>query len=143
MSYRGVMIQYMEERCRVVKRPGKMAYAICGKWCNGEHFRKEVAAHWDADQCRGIFFFSSRRRHTRLQGDWSSDVCSSDLDRGPRAPRSRVRPDAPARARVPARSRHAAAARPPDLLALAAVVARAARPDAGSEIGRASCRERV
>src|SRR5256885_7356981 len=26
-----------------------------------------------------IFFFSSRRRHTRLQGDWSSDVCSSDL----------------------------------------------------------------
>src|SRR5256885_15793365 len=28
-----------------------------------------------------LFFFSSRRRHTRLQGDWSSDVCSSDLDR--------------------------------------------------------------
>src|ERR1022692_3059174 len=28
---------------------------------------------------RGFFFFSSRRRHTRLQGDWSSDVCSSDL----------------------------------------------------------------
>src|SRR5688500_20201075 len=25
------------------------------------------------------FCFSSRRRHTRLQGDWSSDVCSSDL----------------------------------------------------------------
>src|SRR5256885_4005392 len=29
-----------------------------------------------------FFFFSSRRRHTRLQGDWSSDVCSSDM--GPR-----------------------------------------------------------
>src|SRR2546426_9290134 len=28
-----------------------------------------------------FFFFSSRRRHTRLQGDWSSDVCSSDLRR--------------------------------------------------------------
>src|SRR5256885_16084056 len=28
------------------------------------------------------FFFSSRRRHTRLQGDWSSDVCSSDLTPG-------------------------------------------------------------
>src|SRR2546426_12111681 len=27
-----------------------------------------------------FFFFSSRRRHTRLQGDWSSDVCSSDLE---------------------------------------------------------------
>src|SRR2546429_2879150 len=27
----------------------------------------------------GIFFFSSRRRHTRCSRDWSSDVCSSDL----------------------------------------------------------------
>src|SRR5437763_3855068 len=26
-----------------------------------------------------VFFFSSRRRHTRYIGDWSSDVCSSDL----------------------------------------------------------------
>src|SRR5256885_5038465 len=31
------------------------------------------------ERWRGCFFFSSRRRHTRLQGDWSSDVCSSDL----------------------------------------------------------------
>src|SRR5256885_7885001 len=30
-----------------------------------------------------FFFFSSRRRHTRLQGDWSSDVCSSDLFEAP------------------------------------------------------------
>src|SRR6267142_6671296 len=29
-----------------------------------------------------IFFFSSRRRHTRLTCDWSSDVCSSDLELG-------------------------------------------------------------
>src|SRR5262249_58910088 len=28
-----------------------------------------------------VFFFSSRRRHTRLVSDWSSDVCSSDLFR--------------------------------------------------------------
>src|SRR5690242_21545496 len=27
-----------------------------------------------------FFFFSSRRRHTRLTCDWSSDVCSSDLN---------------------------------------------------------------
>src|SRR5690606_13981263 len=27
-----------------------------------------------------MFFFSSRRRHTRFSRDWSSDVCSSDLD---------------------------------------------------------------
>src|SRR5256885_12288551 len=34
-----------------------------------------------APRLRGgrVFVFSSRRRHTRLQGDWSSDVCSSDL----------------------------------------------------------------
>src|SRR5256885_5354939 len=46
------------------------------------------------------FFFSSRRRHTRLQGDWSSDVCSSDLKNSTcrnrrhhagRKPRSRLR----------------------------------------------------
>src|SRR5690606_21510935 len=30
------------------------------------------------DNC--IFFFSSRRRHTRFSRDWSSDVCSSDLN---------------------------------------------------------------
>src|SRR5437016_11061281 len=28
---------------------------------------------------RSVFFFSSRRLHTRLVSDWSSDVCSSDL----------------------------------------------------------------
>src|ERR1022692_5056415 len=35
----------------------------------------------ESSECkRNLFFvFSSRRRHTRLQGDWSSDVCSSDL----------------------------------------------------------------
>src|SRR2546430_14395314 len=29
--------------------------------------------------CMSFFFFSSRRRHTRFDCDWSSDVCSSDL----------------------------------------------------------------
>src|SRR5690606_39829244 len=32
-----------------------------------------------------IYFFSSRRRHTRFSRDWSSDVCSSDLATAPRA----------------------------------------------------------
>src|SRR5436309_13339561 len=31
------------------------------------------------DSLFSIFFFSSRRRHTRFSRDWSSDVCSSDL----------------------------------------------------------------
>src|SRR6266446_3325023 len=49
-----------------------------------------------------FFFFSSRRRHTRLQGDWSSDVCSSDLEHafargGRRLPRQRAAPGGPGR----------------------------------------------
>src|SRR5262249_57299596 len=39
------------------------------------------------------FFFSSRRRHTRLVSDWSSDVCSSDLEL-PRQPAEFVHLDA-------------------------------------------------
>src|SRR2546426_9299654 len=47
----------------------------------------EIPSDGCCPQCRvaeapsefALFFFSSRRRHTRLQGDWSSDVCSSDL----------------------------------------------------------------
>src|ERR1039457_4512334 len=39
-------------------------------------------AHDNSTRLYLLFFFSSRRRHTRLQGDWSSDVCSSDLDDG-------------------------------------------------------------
>src|SRR6266542_5981422 len=33
-----------------------------------------------------FFFFSSRRRHTRCYRDWSSDVCSSDLNAALRHP---------------------------------------------------------
>src|SRR6266446_7560832 len=61
-----------------------------------------------------VFFFSSRRRHTRLQGDWSSDVCSSDLMRPP---------DGATRPRIALRSE--------------------VFPEPfGPRIGRASCRER-
>src|SRR2546430_9052210 len=38
--------------------------------------------HWSAASLVGdivVLFFSSRRRHTRFDCDWSSDVCSSDL----------------------------------------------------------------
>src|SRR6266480_889588 len=44
---------------------------------------------WISFRVQGLylnsFFFSSRRRHTRLTCDWSSDVCSSDLCPGPQA----------------------------------------------------------
>src|SRR5438034_5275711 len=36
----------------------------------------------DAVGALRLFFFSSRRRHTRSLCDWSSDVCSSDLNAG-------------------------------------------------------------
>src|SRR6266498_2836063 len=67
-----------------------------------------------AIQLNHVFFFSSRRRHTRGGRDWSSDVCSSDLRR-----QRRRGDDAAAAARC-----HLA----PELV--------------GEEIGRASCRER-
>src|SRR2546430_7932298 len=41
-----------------------------------------------------VFFFSSRRRHTRFDCDWSSDVCSSDLDK------AKGKKTKPSRARV-------------------------------------------
>src|SRR3712207_9402708 len=87
--------------------------------------------------CRSFScFFSSRRRHTRYWRDWSSDVCSSDLEAG--AERHLAGPVESARV----------------------LVARLADPAGGAdeaddperddheedglpEIGRASCRERV
>src|SRR6266480_6773266 len=64
-------------------------------------------------RCFVFFFFSSRRRHTRLTCDWSSDVCSSDLpwrrDRvGPDTVHARRRADRRRRGRVPDRAPEAA-----------------------------------
>src|SRR4051794_41859479 len=56
----------------------------------------------------GIFFFSSRRRHTRWTGDWSSDVCSSDLStlrRSCRGPAGTAEGGCPDRRRCPAEAR--------------------------------------
>src|SRR5256885_10983981 len=59
--------------------------------------------YYQTDTYRVLFFFSSRRRHTRLQGDWSSDVCSSDLFV---RYRSSTTHSAPASASSPARASH-------------------------------------
>src|SRR5690554_6991762 len=42
-------------------------------------YKEAVIPYLDAVVTLAIFFFSSRRRHTRCGRDWSSDVCSSDL----------------------------------------------------------------
>src|SRR5699024_12144610 len=87
----------------------------------------------DVDPLRSltvVFFFSSRRRHTRSKRDWSSDVCSSDLTRSLAA------------GLAGARSAGIAD------LTTAVMEARkssvdAAIADLSGKIGRASCRERA
>src|SRR3989454_6320934 len=92
-----------------------------------------------------FFFFSSRRRHTRLQGDWSSDVCSSDLPPArSAAPPARVEPArrrAVRGARRGRRRRPAAAAARPEGAAAARrgerelrARGRAARPHPGARV---------
>src|SRR5438046_8252381 len=82
------------------------------------------------------FFFSSRRRHTRLVSDWSSDVCSSDLPESSRlSPIGGVTPKSARCAKVPATAPvcwHHGSRRP----------RRGWRYWRLPKIGRASCRER-
>src|SRR6266487_1292560 len=47
------------------------------------YFRCYRSVYVEAKMSIFCFFFSSSRRHTRWTGDWSSDVCSSDLEQGP------------------------------------------------------------
>src|SRR5688500_20283892 len=84
-----------------------------------------------------LFFFSSRRRHTRLQGDWSSDVCSSDLTGRPIPTSGITQP--PVLGFVLRRLFERARDRE-----LAGEKARllAPRAERWHQIGRASCRER-
>src|SRR5262249_56847325 len=92
---------------------------------------------------RCFFFFSSRRRHTSLVSDWSSDVCSSDLHHHDSIRRAGLnRGDA--RNLPPAEDLAIESVLPTQQL-----VARADRniqninAHEAVEIGRASCRERV
>src|SRR2546430_235614 len=91
-----------------------------------------------------VFFFSSRRRHTRFDCDWSSDVCSSDLAPQPPVcpPSSALRWHAPPAADDPESPRAVKQlVSPCDFLPGTAPIffCQPAMP----EIGRASCRERV
>src|SRR5690606_39877106 len=93
-----------------------------------------------------LFFFSSRRRHTRFSRDWSSDVCSSDLASGD-TDVARIMARGGGASGRPAQAREGAFRS--DLVAIAVGVVRglglAGHPFDRFErqIGRASCRERA
>src|SRR5262245_62630320 len=88
-----------------------------------------------------VFFFSSRRRHTRCLSDWSSDVCSSDLRFG-RTFQVRAQAEGAYRAEpedvVRIKTRNLSG----DMVPLGSVVNLRWR-SGSDQIGRASCRERV
>src|SRR5437763_1548844 len=95
-----ISIQYPEERqylhdrfsgCLSFDFPNFIACGLCTKSCPNNVLsfetikaegakKKQVQSYTiDLQYCLFFFFFSSRRRHTSYIGDWSSDVCSSDL----------------------------------------------------------------
>src|SRR5438045_8985934 len=76
--------------------------------------------------CGFVFFFSSRRRHTRCLSDWSSDVCSSDL------------PSSMTAIAVLGQAAAASISRSGGALPITT-----ATSSTRNKIGRASCRERV
>src|SRR5438093_1793713 len=106
--------------------------------------QKEIAGIQSATSRLNSFFFSSRRRHTILVSDWSSDVCSSDL---------RPRPTRPARSSERAiltRRRYrlcgilvGRSSRRAPILPMWSERACTSPTSRIGKIGRASCRERV
>src|SRR5690606_40425146 len=84
------------------------------------------------------FFFSSRRRHTRFSRDWSSDVCSSDLPK--LLDQAAFKGDEELGARVAYYNQLNSLS---PLSSGAVLLKDFKRKGRSSEIGRASCRERV
>src|SRR5437763_16278700 len=81
------------------------------------------------------FVFSSRRRHTRYIGDWSSDVCSSDLI-APCDPTSSSPMCDTSKTPQSDRTARCSGMTPSYCTGIS-------QPANGTKIGRASCRERV
>src|SRR2546429_6684376 len=76
----------VEEATAIIRRvrPDVLLSVDPGEWFERWHKTDHrMAAFNTIDAVRAaefwLFFFSSRRRHTRCSRDWSSDVCSSDL----------------------------------------------------------------
>src|SRR5256885_9769719 len=125
-----------------------MLYPLQGRAPDGRNLlaralvAAEQIAHLQLNHVE-YFFFSSRRRHTRLQGDWSSDVCSSDL-RGLRQVAHGIDESeggaAVARVELARYHRSRPPAHPRENRDVLFAVRTAVRD---RQIGRASCRERV
>src|SRR2546429_7112631 len=102
-----------------------------------DHQRRRVAVRHVV-----LFFFSSRRRHTRCSRDWSSDVCSSDLFRT-----VTTTSILPSLLRSPKAAARCAAGTEKDRPALELISSKVRSPLLRNtrlgKIGRASCRERV
>src|SRR5207249_7672419 len=91
-----------------------------------------------------LFFFSSRRRHTRSKRDWSSDVCSSDLRSAARFLLPRRRGRARFLFRQTRRLEGLSSLHEPATSSAESIRRIPAHGHRKvSEIGRASCRERV
>src|SRR5256886_8257255 len=88
-----------------------------------------------------FFFFSSRRRHTRFDCDWSSDVCSSDL--GGQGPGQVGPVQAQDQVRGPDQFGGGGGQEDAGRVRVQRVRGREDRAVLEVEIGRASCRERV
>src|SRR5256885_12425900 len=74
-------LSYRDLEELMLERGLQVDHTTISRWvqCYAPELEKRCRPHLKAttDLWR-VVFFSSRRRHTRLQGDWSSDVCSSD-----------------------------------------------------------------
>src|SRR2546421_6944178 len=90
-----------------------------------------------------VFFFSSRRRHTISDRDWSSDVCSSDLGRRRRIGVSGLVDGTHAFAVYAVDAAGNADTTPSAYSWTVDTIAPETTITAGPQIGRASCRERV
>src|SRR5262245_26500924 len=129
--------------------------------------RWAAGMRWDCERCRlylvvldrmprrldvtaqaphgALFFFSSRRRHTRCLSDWSSDVCSSDL-RDANAHFHRRRKELPCGRAYRSLDRESRRTELDVITALGFeqnTIAEHSRESRRMQIGRASCRERV
>src|SRR5260370_3942779 len=113
----------------------KLFLVILGTVCPHSRFKKGVI------NVLIVFFFSSRRRHTRFKCDWSSDVCSSDLTSRVKATAEELVTQGDLET-LPTFFEHVTVIA---LLAFAEAKVEVAilETGLGGQIGRASCRERV